>query len=486
MQPILEAPGLRCGGVEVCGGAPQLAPGLLTAEVRLQLLPRRLSQPKCAGCSLAEFTLRQPDYEDSYGSESAEPAASSAAATAQVSPRGHLQAPAAPPLPACGLRLYATKKAKAKAKGQSAKLNINAALVEDIVDLGALRAEMAAVVGALKDDFTRSLSIRTSLGLDPSPLDLREQEGGGQGGSECSTVWLPLAPYFHPPVSSSPSRPSLRSLIRSSPHPPPFCAAARLGALDHILVTTGDGKFPLNQLGQISMKSPQLIIINMSSFPEDLAPAPPSACCLELPMLLGPDGRSRSGCQNHVFPRSRRLEPPVQENLLGSSRLLFPSGFRGTAGAERPPDVVARPDLSEGRKQRFGKPGASCRTGFRPAAAGRSTPETLATAAATLALRESSMNLNPEVEGTVIRVPVPKVTREHRENLAKVAKQLANKAKESLRRVRSGAVTQAKRTKEGHSEDTVRLVEKQIQQLSDNTAAEVDKLLAAKTKELLG
>lgn len=54
------------------------------------------------------------------------------------------------------------------------------------------------------------------------------------------------------------------------------------------------------------------------------------------------------------------------------------------------------------------------------------------------------------------------MTREHRENLAKVAKQLANKAKESLRRVRSGAVTQAKRTKEGHSEDTVRLVEKQV------------------------
>lgn len=55
-----------------------------------------------------------------------------------------------------------------------------------------------------------------------------------------------------------------------------------------------------------------------------------------------------------------------------------------------------------------------------------------------------------------------RVTREHRENLAKVAKQLTNKAKESLRRVRSGAVTQAKKTKEGHSEDTVRLVEKQV------------------------
>lgn len=54
------------------------------------------------------------------------------------------------------------------------------------------------------------------------------------------------------------------------------------------------------------------------------------------------------------------------------------------------------------------------------------------------------------------------MTREHRENLAKLAKQLSNKAKDSLRRVRSNAVTQVKRAKEGHSEDTLRLVEKQV------------------------
>lgn len=34
------------------------------------------------------------------------------------------------------------------------------------------------------------------------------------------------------------------------------------------MVTTQDGKFPLNQLGQISMKSPQIIMVNMSGFPE--------------------------------------------------------------------------------------------------------------------------------------------------------------------------------------------------------------------------
>uniref|UniRef100_A0A3Q2QL62 Ribosome-recycling factor, mitochondrial n=1 Tax=Fundulus heteroclitus TaxID=8078 RepID=A0A3Q2QL62_FUNHE len=215
------------------------------------------------------------------------------------------------PAPAC-IRLYATKKAKAKAKGQSAKVNINSALVEDIISLDEVKEEMTAVVDALKDEFTRSLSIRTSP-----------------------------------------------------------------GALDHIVVTTQDGKFPLNQLGQISMKSPQLIMVNMSSFPE-------------------------------------------------------------------------------------------------------------ATAAATRALRESSMNLNPEADGTIIKVPVPKVTREHRENLAKLAKQFSNKAKDSLRRVRSNAVSQVKKAKEGHSEDTIRLVEKQIQQMADNIAADIDKQLAAKSKELLG
>ncbi|XP_051268168.1 ribosome-recycling factor, mitochondrial isoform X1 [Dicentrarchus labrax] len=225
----------------------------------------------------------------------------------------------APPLwpnttcyPSACIRLYATKKSKAKAKGQSAKVNINSALVEDIISLDEVKGEMTAVLNALKDDFTRNLSIRTSP-----------------------------------------------------------------GALDHIVVTTQDGKFPLNQLGQISMKSPQFIMVNMSSFPEAIK-------------------------------------------------------------------------------------------------------------AAIHALKESSMNLNPEVDGTIIKVPVPKVTREHRETLVKLAKQLSNKAKDSLRRVRSNAVTQVKKAKEVHSEDTIRLVEKQIQQLSDNIAVDIDKQLAAKTKELLG
>ncbi|CAJ0938595.1 unnamed protein product [Ranitomeya imitator] len=107
------------------------------------------------------------------------------------------------------------------------------------------------------------------------------------------------------------------------------------------------------------------------------------------------------------------------------------------------------------------------------------------TDAAVNALRQSQMNLNPELDGTLIHVPVPPVTREHRENLTKVAKQLTNKAKDSVRKVRSGAVQDVKKFKSTVSEDTIKLIEKQIQQMADDVSAEIDKQLALKTKELL-
>lgn len=54
----------------------------------------------------------------------------------------------------------------AKAKGQTAKVNIKAALVEDIISLEEVKEDMAAVLTTLKDDFSRNLSIRTSPGQD--------------------------------------------------------------------------------------------------------------------------------------------------------------------------------------------------------------------------------------------------------------------------------------------------------------------------------
>ncbi|KAG8554213.1 hypothetical protein GDO81_003716 [Engystomops pustulosus] len=207
-------------------------------------------------------------------------------------------------------RHLATKSSKGKTKGQ-ARVNINTALVEDIINLKDVEQDMKNVIDSLKEDFNKNLSIRTS----PS-------------------------------------------------------------AFDHIIVKTKDGKFPLSHLGQITLKSPRLFVINMASFPEST-------------------------------------------------------------------DAVVN------------------------------------------ALRQSQMNLNPELDGTLIRVPVPPVTREHRENLTKLAKQLTNKAKDSVRKIRSGAVQDVKKFKATVSEDTIKLIEKQIQQMTDDVSAEMDKQLASKTKELL-
>lgn len=54
----------------------------------------------------------------------------------------------------------------AKAKGQTAKVNIKAALVDDIISLEEVKEDMAAVLTTLKEDFSRNLSIRTSPGQD--------------------------------------------------------------------------------------------------------------------------------------------------------------------------------------------------------------------------------------------------------------------------------------------------------------------------------
>ena len=54
------------------------------------------------------------------------------------------------------------------------------------------------------------------------------------------------------------------------------------------------------------------------------------------------------------------------------------------------------------------------------------------------------------------------MTREHREMLVKLAKQNTNKAKDSLRKVRTNAMNKLKKSKDKVSEDTIRLIEKQV------------------------
>lgn len=225
--------------------------------------------------------------------------------------RKHVQQPSSSIAALSFLHTSAIHHAK-KGKKHKAKIDVAVSADEDILDLEELKRDLQKAVDALKQDYTKNLSIRTSQ-----------------------------------------------------------------GALDHIIVSTPDGKFPLNQLGQIVIKSNNMMTVNLASFPH-------------------------------------------------------------------------------------------------------------ATEAAAKAISNSGMNLNPKVDGSIIQVPIPKVTKEHRENLAKSAKGMCDKAKVNMRGIRSKYVSVVKKHKEGTSKDTIFRIEKQIGQVTDTYNQDAEQLLAAKTKELLG
>ena len=78
------------------------------------------------------------------------------------------------------------------------------------------------------------------------------------------------------------------------------------------------------------------------------------------------------------------------------------------------------------------------------------------------------------------------MTKEHREQLAKQAKMMCDKCKVSLRQIRTGYVNKIKKHKDSASKDTIFALEKQIGQIADAGSENADKLLASKSKELLG
>lgn len=105
-------------------------------------------------------------------------------------------------------------------------------------------------------------------------------------------------------------------------------------------------------------------------------------------------------------------------------------------------------------------------------------PQVLAT------LNKSGMNLNPQQEGTTVYIPVPKITKEHRENLSKSAKTLFIKCRDGIKDVQNNHVRKVKNNKE-ISIDLNHQVQNQITAIADNYITQADKLLQTKQNELL-
>lgn len=102
------------------------------------------------------------------------------------------------------------------------------------------------------------------------------------------------------------------------------------------------------------------------------------------------------------------------------------------------------------------------------------------------AIRESGLNLNPQAEGAMIRVPIPALTEDRRKELTKVAGQYAESARVSIRNVRRDGMETIKKMKaEGISEDEQKGLEADVQKMTDQAIEKVDKSLADKEKDVM-
>ena len=98
----------------------------------------------------------------------------------------------------------------------------------------------------------------------------------------------------------------------------------------------------------------------------------------------------------------------------------------------------------------------------------------------------ANLGFNPKNEGEILRIVVPPLTEERRRDLVKKAKMEAENAKISIRNIRRSANDTAKQLKkEGTPEDEITRLETEIQKLTDENIAQIDKLLDVKEKDIM-
>ena len=102
-------------------------------------------------------------------------------------------------------------------------------------------------------------------------------------------------------------------------------------------------------------------------------------------------------------------------------------------------------------------------------------------------IRESDLGLNPQTEGSSIRIPIPELSQDRRIELVKVAGKYSEQAKISIRNVRRDANNSAKEMQQASdiSEDDLRRIEDLIQKETDKFISIVDSDLKSKESDLL-
>lgn len=103
------------------------------------------------------------------------------------------------------------------------------------------------------------------------------------------------------------------------------------------------------------------------------------------------------------------------------------------------------------------------------------------------AIREAGLGLNPQTDGTTLRIPIPDLNEERRAELVKVASKYAEAARVSVRNVRRDGMEALKKLqKDGDiSEDDQKRSSDDVQKLTDASIQKIDTMLADKEKDIM-
>lgn len=103
------------------------------------------------------------------------------------------------------------------------------------------------------------------------------------------------------------------------------------------------------------------------------------------------------------------------------------------------------------------------------------------------AIRDAGLGLNPQLDGQLVRIPIPELNEERRRELAKLAHKYAEAARVAVRNVRRDGMDHLKRLEKEHviGEDQHRKSADELQKMTDENVHEIDAALTAKEQEIM-
>ena len=102
-------------------------------------------------------------------------------------------------------------------------------------------------------------------------------------------------------------------------------------------------------------------------------------------------------------------------------------------------------------------------------------------------ITESNLGINPQTDGQLIRLPIPKLSEERRKEITKIASEFAENSKVTIRNIRRDFIDNSKNEKKNSnlSEDELKRKITEIQKITDSNIEKIDKILELKKIDIL-